>query len=143
MKKIITILALISLPILSFADGDYAIQFAQLPAQSQAFVKTHFDGAQVSYCLRDAHSFEVRFDDGAEVEFNHAGKWKEVDCKYKAVPASVLKLIPASVLTYVESNFPKALVTKVNVKSWGYELELNNGLDVEFNKKGKFLRIDD
>ena len=144
MKKFFALLAaLVCLPFISSADDDYAIQFAQLPAVSQTFVRTHFDEKAVSYCMRDAHSFEVRFNDGVEVEFDYAGNWKEVDCKYKVVPASVLKLIPASIQTYVKSTFPKIIITKVNVKPWGYELELNNGLDVEFDKTGNFLRIDD
>ena len=144
MKKFITLLvALVCLPFVSSADDDYAIQFTQLPVVSQTFVRTHFGQEHVSYCMRDSHSFEVRLDDGGEVEFNSAGNWKEVDCKYKTVPVSVLKLIPASIPTYVESTFPQTIITKVNVKPWGYELELNNGLDVEFNKDGKFMRIDD
>lgn len=144
MKKIITILAaLFCLPFLSSADDDYAIQFSQIPAEAQAFVRTHFDEAQVAYCMRDRRSYEVKFADGAEIEFNAEGKWKEVDCKYKAVPASVLELIPAAIQTYVKTNFPKALVSKVDVKRRGYELKLNNGLELEFNNAGKFLRMDD
>ena len=93
--------------------------------------------------MRDSHSFEVRFNDGTEVEFDYSGQWKEVDCKYKVVPASVMKLIPAEIQTYVENTFPQTLITKVNVKNWGYELELSNGFDAEFDKSGRFLRIDD
>ena len=144
MKKFISVLAaFVCISFLSYADDDYAIQFAHLPAVSQTFVQTHFAGIQVSYCMRDAHSFEVRFNDGAEVEFDYVGNWKEVDCKYKAVPSSVLKLIPAEIQTYVENTFPQTLITKVNVKNWGYELELSNGFDAEFDKSGRFLRIDD
>ncbi len=144
MKRFFALLAaLVCIPFISSADDDYAIQFTQLPAVSQTFVKTHFSGSQVSYCLRDSHSYEVRFTDGAEVEFDNAGNWKEVDCKYKTVPASVLKLIPASIQTYVGKNFRNAVITKVNAKPWGYELELGNGLDVEFDRTGNFLRIDD
>lgn len=124
-------------------DDDYAIPFGQLPAVSQNFVKTHFDMASVAYCMRDAHSYEVRFSDASEIEFDYSGKWEEIDCKYKAVPESVVKLIPASIPSHVQANFPSALITKIKVKNWGYELELNNGIELEFNKKGTFLRIDD
>lgn len=144
MKRIITILAaLVCLPFMASADDDYAIQFAQLPQVSQTFVQTHFNGVNVVLSMRDSHSFEVRFEDGSEVEFDYAGNWKEVDCKYKSVPASVLKLVPAGIQTYVSANFPQAIITKINLKVWGYEVELNNGLDVEFNREGTFLRIDD
>ena len=143
MKKMIVAFAMIfALSFVAFAD-DYAIPFAQLPQVSQTFVQTHFKDVNVALSMRDSHSFEVRFEDGTEVEFDHVGKWKEVDCKYKALPASVLELVPAGIPTYVTTNFPQSIITKVNVKAWGYEVELNNGLDLEFNKAGAFLRIDD
>ena len=144
MKRFFAILAvLVCISFISSADDDYAIPFNQIPSASQAFVKKHFPESQVSYCMRDSHSYEVRFSDGAEVEFNNSGNWKEVDCKYKAVPASVIKLIPASIPTYAGNNFQNTVITKVNAKPWGYELELSNGLDLEFDKAGNFLRIDD
>lgn len=122
---------------------DFAITFEQLPAVSQSFVKTHFLGIQVAYCTKDSHSFEVHMGDGSEIEFDYLGNWEDVDCKYKAVPDSVIELIPVEIPNYVKANFPSTLITKVKVKTWGYELELNTGLELEFNKAGKFLRIDD
>lgn len=136
-------LALTSIVAIAAPDDDYVIPFEQLPTVSQNFVKTNFDVATVAYCMRDAHSYEVRFSDASEIEFDHAGNWEEIDCKYKAVPESVIKLIPASAPAYVQTNFPSSLITKVKVKAWGYELELNTGLELEFNRKGGFLRIDD
>ena len=70
-------------------DHDYVVKFEQIPAVSQTFVTTHFAKVQVSYCMRDSHSFEVRLADASEIEFNLDGTWKEVDCKYKEIPASV------------------------------------------------------
>lgn len=118
------VLAASSLIAAASPDDDYAIPFGQLPAVSQNFVKTHFDVASVAYCMRDAHSYEVRFSDASEIEFDYSGK-------------------PASIPSHVQANFPSALITKIKVKNWGYELELNNGIELEFNKKGTFLRIDD
>ena len=124
-------------------DHDYAIPFEQLPAVSQTFVSTHFPKAQVAYCLRDSHSFEARLSDASEIEFNLDGSWKEVDCKYRERPSSVIGLLPATIPSYVKTNFPNAVITKVSSKFWGYELELNNGLDLEFATDGRFLKIDD
>ncbi len=124
-------------------DHDYVITFDQLPAVSQTFVSTHFAEAQVAYCMRDSHSFEVRLADASEVEFNLNGTWKEVDCKYKELPASVTALLPAAIPTYVKANFPTVVITKVSAKMWGFEIELNNGLDIEFNTTSQFLKIDD
>lgn len=143
MKRFLAVLAFAAvMPFMAMAD-DYVIPFEQLPEVSRSFVQTHFSGVQVAYAMRDSHSYEVRLADGGEIEFDYAGNWKEVDCKYRAVPASVMKLVPEGIPAYVSASFPKSLITKVNVKNWGYELELDNGLDLEFNKTGAFLRIDD
>ena len=146
MKKFfLSICLLASSVILATAapDHDYVITFDQLPAVSQTFVTTHFAEAQVAYCMRDSHSFEVRLADASEIEFNLNGTWKEVDCKYKELPASVTALLPDTIPAYVKANFPTAVITKVSAKMWGFEIELNNGLDVEFNTTGQFLKIDD
>lgn len=146
MKKLyLTLLLTVVSSLFAFAapDDDVAVAFEQIPAASQTFVTTHFAKEQVSFCLRDNHSYEVRLSDATEIEFDRAGNWEEVDCKYKAVPASVIKLIPEPVNAYVVRSYPSAVITKVKVKVWGYEIELNNGLEVEFNRAGQFLRIDD
>lgn len=146
MRKLLATLCILASSVIfasAASDHDYAIPFEQLPAASQTFVTSHFAGIQVAYCLRDSHSFEARLADASEIEFNLDGSWKEVDCKYREIPASVIGILPATIPAYVQANFPKALITKVSVKFWGYEIELNNGLDVEFNAAGQFLRIDD
>ncbi|MBQ0081369.1 MAG: PepSY-like domain-containing protein [Alistipes sp.] len=145
MKKIILLSLLAAL--VSFAkanpDHDYVVTVDQLPEASRTFVNTHFSNVAIAYCMRDAHSFEVRLADASEVEFYINGSWKEVDCKYKALPQSILALLPTTIPAYIKANFPTAIITKVSLKHWGYDLELNNGLDVEFNSAGQFIRIDD
>lgn len=146
MKKLFLLICLFVtfVPFVTAApDHDYTISFEQLPAVSQTFIKTHFDGVQVAYCLRDSHSFEARLADASEIEFNVDGSWKEIDCKYKELPSSVIKLLPSAIPAYVKDSFPKTIITKVDIKFWGYEIELNNGLDIEFDTTGKFLKIDD
>lgn len=146
MKKFfLTVCLLATSAILATAapDHDYVITFDQLPAVSQTFVSTHFAGVQVAYCMRDSHSFEVRLADASEIEFNLNGVWKEVDCKYKGLPASVMTLLPDAIPAYVKANFPNAIITKASAKMWGFEIELNNGLEVGFSTTGQFLNIDD
>jgi len=56
------------------------------------------------------------------------------------VPA---KLIPNGIAQYVKKTYPQTDIYKIQKKRYGYEIELANGLDLEFNAKGQFLRIDD
>lgn len=53
--------------------------------------------------------------------------------------------LPKTVPAYVKANFPTAIITKVNTKVWGFEVELNSGLEVEFNPyfRWNFLKLSD
>ena len=57
-----------------------------------------------------------------------------------AVPAD---LIPASIAEYVKTHFPGTQIVKIDKERRGYEVELSNDLDLQFNKNGKFIGIDD
>jgi hypothetical protein len=66
--------------------------------------------------------------------------WTEVDCKKGAVPAA---LIPVSIKDYVKKNFPNEIITKIERKGTGIEVELANDFSLKFNKKGQFVSMDD
>ncbi|CEN50951.1 conserved hypothetical protein [Capnocytophaga canimorsus] len=53
------------------------------------------------------------------------------------------EIIPQSISQYVQKNFPNVFVKEIKKRRSGYDVEISNGLDLEFNKQGKFIRIDD
>lgn len=122
-----------------------AITFNQLPKTAQSLINKHYDAKNVSYMTEESEfmqskEYEVRFHDGVKIEFDSKGDWKEVDGKKKAVPAAI---VPSSIATHVKKSFPNNEIVKISRSSRKYEVELSNGLDLEFDKKGQFLRIDD
>ena len=145
-KQVIFIAALMCMIIHSvtaLAD-DRIIPVSQLPETARKFVEATFPGQTISYAKIDkdlfSKSYEVRLDNGFEIEFDKNGTWKKVNCKHSAVPAGI---IPASIAEYVKSSFPGTQITKIDKKRNGYEVELSNDLDLKFNSSGKFLGIDD
>lgn len=114
-----------------------------LPANAQTFLKTHFAGQEPTYILEDKETFskdyKVQFANNIEVEFDKNGNWEDVDGNHQAIPASI---IPKKIATYVKTNFPNTAVTKIDKGNWGYEVGLSNGLELEFNSKGNFIKID-
>lgn len=124
--------------------GDRVIPVEQLPAAAKAFIQKNFPGRTISYAKIDRDGlktiYEARLDDGTEVDFDKKGNWDKVDCEKKAVPAS---LIPAGIANYVKANFPGTFVETIDKERNGYEVELSNKLDLRFDKKGNFKRIDD
>lgn len=114
-----------------------------LPVDAQTFLKTHFTGQEPTYIIEDKETFskdyKVQFANNIEVEFDRKGNWEEVDGNHTVIPVSI---IPKTIATYVKTNFPNTTITKIDKGTWGYEVNLSNGLELEFNSKGSFLRID-
>ena len=123
---------------------DLPITFEQLPAKAQAFVKQHFKVGDIASVWKDDdihdQDYKVYFNDGTQIKFYANGDWEEIKTRTQAVPA---KLIPNGIAQYVKKTYPQSEIYKIQKKRYGYEVELANGLDLEFNANGQFLRIDD
>ena len=122
-----------------YAD-DRPIPVEKLPAAAKEFVKTHFPKSKIIYAEKDWKRYETRLNDGTEIDFYSKGNWDKVDCKMTAVPEA---LVPQAIAQYVASNFPDAVVTKIDKERFGYEIELSNDLELKFNKAGVLLSMDD
>lgn len=145
MKRIIIVAIAVVFTLFSASAcaRDRIITYDQLPQGVKTFISTHFADSQVSYSKIDDGKYEVRMTDGTELDFARDGQWDKVDCKYTAVPASVLALVPQSITAYVNANFPNSVIVKVDKERFSIEVELDNDLDLVFGKKGNFIRIDD
>jgi len=114
-----------------------------LPANAQAFLKTHFGSKKPSYILEDKEilstEYKVQYDNKIEIEFDKKGNWKEVDGKSAKIPSSI---IPKKIASYVKDNFRKEKITKIEIGTSGYETKLTNGLELKFSLKGDFTKID-
>ena len=145
MKKLFLLcLCLFSLSLVSWAGHDKPIQVSELPKKAQEFLQSHFAGQSVALAKVDKelmhHSYEVIFDNGNEVEFNKKGEWTSVDCKQSQVPAA---LVPKRIQEYVGKHYPKAKIRKIELTDHkGYEVKLDNGFELEFDKKMNIKDID-
>jgi hypothetical protein len=114
-----------------------------LPANAQTFLKAHFGSKKPSYIIEDKEvlstEYKVQFDNKTEVEFDKKGNWKEVDGNSSKIPSTI---IPKKIASYVKDNFRKEKITKIEIGTFGYETKLTNGLELKFNLKGDFTKID-
>lgn len=145
MKFIFKIVAIATISFASFNGtcSDRIISVNELPQVSRDFIQKHFADDKVSYAKIDDGKYEVRLASGAEIDFCRDGEWDKVDCKFAAVPEEILNQVPAGITEYVTANFPGAVIVKVDKERFRIEVELDNDLDLEFSKNGKFLKIDD
>ena len=145
MKKKILMLIMLVIATISVQARDYTTtKVSELPQKAQTYLKTHFK-AKVNHINIDKNilgnkDYEVILSNGSEIDFDNDGNMKEVDCGTAAVPSSV---VPKVIQQYVRNNYKGRKITKIEVSKHKYEIELNNGLDLEFDRSGRFLRVDD
>ncbi|MDR1585612.1 MAG: PepSY-like domain-containing protein [Prevotellaceae bacterium] len=146
MKKSIVMLCL---PLMVFqfvgAKDFYTKDLSKLPAAAREFVNKHFAKEQISYILIDKENvavteYEAVLSGGVEIKFNKKGEWLEIDGNKNKLPDSV---VPEEILSHVKDFFPDTWIEKIEREYWGYDVELLNGLDLKFSKKGKLIKIDD
>jgi len=145
MKKILTLfVCLLFIQFSVNASNDEQIQFGQLPAESQQVIKKHFASQSIALVKMENDffdkSYEVIFTNGNKIEFDKKGMWKEIDCKYTGLPATIL---PTQIQNYVSRNYPEIKINKIEKESRNrYEVELANGLDLKFDSKFNLIDID-
>lgn len=114
-----------------------------LPEKAQQYLK-HFE-APIALIEVDndgvfGKTYDVKLKDGTEIDFDKKGDWKSVDNERKPVPAV---FIPKAIAEYIKANYSKDFVSKIDKDSRGYDVELSNHLELQFDSNGKFLRLDD
>ena len=113
------------------------------PAITQ-FVTQHFPDATVQMVMPDDDDIDVVLNDYTKIEFRRNNEWKKVDCEHSttftAVPATI---VPEQITAYVTANFPNAIIKKLEKQFRGWEIELNNGLELKFNSNFRVMEIDD
>lgn len=143
-KKILTLIAVLIIPIILMSCSDKIIQPDQLPDNARSFIQQYFPGINISYVKLDSElmkkTFDVRLENGTELEFNGKGEWDSIDCKHSAVPA---ELVNDAIAEYIQSNFSTQYITKIDKEAYGYEIELSNDLELKFDKAGRLIAVDD
>lgn len=128
----------------TFARDQYAHDGSILPKAAQATIAKNFNATvslvKVDRSFGNIDDYEVILTDGTEISFDRKGNWENVEtAKTSAVPEA---FIPSSVKEYLAGKHPGLRVISIDKDRSGYEVELSNGLDIKFNKSGKFMRYD-
>lgn len=117
----------------------------ELPSSAQKFITEYFPKSTIDFVKMDKELFstdyKLKFTDGSEVEFDSKGIWMEVDGNKKVIPTG---FIQKNILSYIKEKFPNTQIVKIEKGRFEkQQVKLSNGLELEFNSKGVFKRIDD
>lgn len=143
-KTVLALVCLLACNLTACSQADEIITVDRLPKVAQEFITTHFADSEVSYCKKDyegaSYTYEVKFTNGYDLEFAKNGEWLDVDCNHQAVPEAI---VPAAILSYVQAHFANCFIVEIQREARTYEVELNNDVQLVFDKNGNFKRIDD
>ena len=139
MKAMLVSMLAFVLSVVSCSDDGVAIGFERLPEASQSFLNKYFLGLTPLVIRADGNEYEVVFTNGASVEFDRKGNWKDVNCTYRSVPADI---VPSEILVTINELYPGALIVKIERDRRGYDVRLNVGVELEFNKKFMLTEAD-
>lgn len=126
------------------APANAAATTAQgLPDAITAFIKQQFPNATIAGVEPDHDhgglEYDVYLNDGTQIDFDANNQWEKVE-SMKGVPAF---FIPKAIASHVKGSYQNTVITKINKEHNGYEVELNNGIELRFDHSGRFLGMDD
>ena len=113
-----------------------------------AFVKTYFPDTEVIANIKDGFDCDVTLSDYTQIGFdgNLFGKleWDEVDCRHASLSTTVpAALVPAEISNYVNRIHGSQSITKIAKDNRGWDIELSNGVEIEFDKRFNVIDFDD
>lgn len=145
MRKIMTMVAIAAAALLglqSCEKNDELIGESKLPSAAQTFLQENFPSEAIQSVVKDyddgTHTYKVSLSDGTYIEFKKNGEWKEIENRTSGIPESA---IPAKIMEYINANYPDNFIIDIE-HNRHYDVELDSGLDLDFNSNGEFLRID-
>ena len=126
-----------------FAGHDRPIKVEQLPEKAQKFLTTYWTDVKVLKAEMDKDGLEVAYDvyleNNTKIEFDKRGEWKEIKSPMTEIPKGV---IMQNILDYVANNYSGNRIEKIKREHHHFEVELTNDIELKFNKKGEFKRVD-
>ena len=141
MKKSL-LLSLLLVMVWSIQARDRVVSFTELPAQIQQYIQQHFANHTTVKSEIDQdgmnQKYEVKFQDGLKIEFDKNGNPREIN-SHQALPTSV---IPKAISNYVNTHYNAQYIKEWSLKKYSQQVELSNGVELKFDLKGNFLKID-
>lgn len=120
-----------------------AVNLSDLPAAALATINQHYKQENIaSYEIKTVpvigKSYEVKFNDGAKIDFDGNGLWHE----WKDANGLPKAIIPANIQSYISKSYPQTFATAIDKEDKKYKVELASDVDLEFDSNGNFVKVD-
>lgn len=140
-----TAFAVLGLTILSTAcaKADMRVQPSDLPERVTQFVAANFGEFEIVSATADTDEavteYELTLSNGIKIDIDANGQWDEVSCRQ---PESLIMFLPSRISSYILANYPGTKVLKVDKDNSGFDVELDNRVELEFYANGAFKKVD-
>lgn len=139
---------------------DQPIETGKLPVEAEKFIHAYLPGyvpSQVTVAPEPADNgafytsvlefkgessrSSIVLHNRVKISFDRSGQWIEIEhlTDKAALPESILRLLPTTMLQYLRQHHAGVGVHEVERKSFGYELEFVDGRELLFDRNGDFL----
>ena len=145
MRKLFLAIGLFAILSVAFISCDTNTKdVTVLPAAAQTVLKNDFNSeiSNIEIDKKDGvvKEYEVKLANGMKIEFDTLGVWKEIKAPADGeVPRA---FVPDTIMNYVNANYPEIKVRKIQKESYGYEVDLSNKTELQFDPNGGFIKVD-
>ena len=145
MRKLFLAIGLFAILSVAFISCDTNTKdVTVLPAAAQTVLKNDFKSeiSNIEIDKKDGviKEYDVKLVNGMKIEFDTLGVWKEIKApKDGEVPQA---LIPDTIMNFVNEKYPEIKVRKIQKEPYGYEVDLSNKTELQFDHNGGFIKED-
>lgn len=135
---------ILGVALMSCSSESISHDASKLPAKARDLISQNFNSAvsmvETEKSVGKVKEYEVILTDGVQVTFSGDGEWKSVDTPNNIpVPHG---LVPTSISEFVAQKHAGAYIVGIEKNKKGFEVELSNGVDMQFDTAGVFMKYD-
>ena len=129
--------------------GDRDIAASELPQKIKDFLAENYSGASVEEAeIENNGNYEVELDNDVEIIFdadgNFLGQAKDENGNDDKDDEDIAVAdLPQVIRDYVAANYPDNTIIEAEREDDGFEVNLNNGVELKFDAEGNFLEAED
>lgn len=130
--------------------GDEDIDPSALPQKILDFINKYYPGATVEEAeLENNGNYEIELSNDVELIFDGDGNFlgqaqdENDDDQGEDEEDIDPSELPQVILDYIAQNYPDAVIIEAEHEDEGYEVTLNNGVELKFDQDGNFVSEED
>ncbi len=133
---------ILAITLLSSCDNEKVISNDKLPVEISTYINTHFPDNPIIQSMIEKDDFTKKYEIILEGNFSLTFNSKKEIIDIEGATKLPDNVIPEKIRQYVAENYPDNFIKGWELDDKNQQVELDNGLDLEFTMNGDFIRID-